>query len=153
MTPSGADDERFMARALELAANASAAGEVPVGAVIVVDGEIIGEGANSSISTNDATAHAEILAIRNACDELENYRLPGATAYLSLEPCTMCAGAIVHARVARVVCATHEPRFGAAGSMCNLLQNSRLNHQCEVEFGLMQSQSSDLLKTFFRARR
>ncbi len=153
MTSFSADDEVFMQRALELAANAGEVGEVPVGAVIVSDGEIVGEGANSSITTNDATAHAEILAIRDACDKLNNYRLPGATAYLSLEPCTMCAGAIVHARVARVVCATHEPRFGAAGSMSNHLQNSQLNHQCEVEFGLMQSQSSDLLKTFFRARR
>ena len=115
------DDQKWMARALELARSAADVGEVPVGAVIVSDqGELLGEAHNSPISSNDATAHAEVLAIRAACARANNYRLPNATLYVTLEPCSMCAGALVHSRVGRVVIAAKEPRAGAAGSVMNL---------------------------------
>ena len=136
-----------MQRALELARLAEAKGEVPVGAVLVLANNIIGEGFNCPISEIDVSAHAEIQALRAGCQKLENYRLPDTTLYVSLEPCSMCAGAIVHARIKRVVIAAEEPRAGAAGSALNILQNEKLNHQCEVEFGLLQSQSADLLKS------
>jgi tRNA(adenine34) deaminase len=147
------DDHKWMGRALELAAAAAAIGEVPVGAVLVRDNHIIGEAHNAPISNNDACAHAEILAIRAACHSEQNYRLPNSTLYVSLEPCAMCAGALVHARVGRVVIAAKEPRAGAAGSVLNVLQHEQLNHRCHVEFGLMQQPSSAMLKAFFRARR
>jgi tRNA(adenine34) deaminase len=147
------DDQKWMARALELAAAAAAIGEVPVGAVIVSDSNIIGEAHNAPICNNDACAHAEVLAIRSACEAEQNYRLPNSTMYVTLEPCAMCAGALVHARVERVVIAAREPRAGAGGSVLNVLQHPQLNHRCEVEFGLMQQQSADMLKGFFRARR
>lgn len=146
-------DQKFMQRALELAAQAADSGEVPVGAVLVRDGAIIGEGANAPIQKFDATAHAEVIALRQASLREQNYRLPGTTLYVTLEPCPMCAGALVHARVGRVVCATKEPRAGAAGSVFNLLQCTALNHRCDVEFGLLQAQSSALLKSFFKQRR
>lgn len=142
-----------MRRALQLAEQAAANGEVPVGAVLVIDGEIVGEGSNSPIAEHDCTAHAEIVALRAACQHLGNYRLPNSTMYLTLEPCAMCAGAIVHARVNRVVCATKEPRAGAAGSIFNILHHAQLNHRCDVEFGLNQIESSELLKSFFKQRR
>jgi len=147
------DDEQWMRYALRLAEQARDNGEVPVGAVIVKNREIIGEGFNAPITTHDASAHAEIQAIRQACLHAENYRLPGATMYVTLEPCAMCAGAIVHARIERVVIAAKEPRSGAAGSILNVLQNKQLNHQCETEFGLYSDASSTLLKSFFKARR
>lgn len=147
------DDQFWMARALELAHQAQEVGEVPVGAVLVHDGVLIAEAHNRPITTNDATAHAEILVIREACSAQKNYRLPDTTLYVTLEPCAMCAGALVHARVGRVVIATQEPRAGAAGSIMNILQHQDLNHRCDVEFGLMQEQSASLLKAFFRARR
>ena len=146
-------DRIWMARALELADMAQQLGEVPVGAVLVQDGKLIAEAHNKPILSNDATAHAEIVAIRQACAVHNNYRLPNTTLYVTLEPCAMCAGALVHARVERVVIATHEPRAGAAGSVLNVLQHEQLNHRCSVEFGLMQEHSAAMLKAFFRARR
>jgi tRNA(adenine34) deaminase len=147
------DDQYWMARALELGAEAAAIGEVPVGAVLVRDNQLIGEAHNAPINNHDACAHAEILAIRAACERDQNYRLPNTTLYVSLEPCAMCAGALIHARVGRVVVAAREPRAGAGGSVMNVLQHEQLNHRCEVEFGLMEEQSAQMLKAFFRVRR
>ena len=147
------NDTVWMARALELADQAQQLGEVPVGAVLVQDEKVIAEAHNRPISNNDPTAHAEIVAIRNACESQKNYRLPNTTLYVTLEPCAMCAGALIHSRVERVVIATQEPRAGAAGSVMNVLQHDQLNHRCEVEFGLMQAQSAAMLKAFFRSRR
>lgn len=148
------NDQKWMSRALELAQFAAEVGEVPVGAVIVNDdGELLGEAHNSPICANDATAHAEVLAIRAACARAQNYRLPKATLYVTLEPCSMCAGALVHSRVGRIVIAAKEPRAGAAGSVMNIVQHDQLNHRCEVEFGLMADESAALLKSFFKARR
>jgi len=146
-------DQIYMQHALTLAQQAQRLGEVPVGAVLVEQGEILAEGFNAPIANCDATAHAEIQAIRSACEIKSNYRLPDTTLYVSLEPCAMCAGAIVHSRIKRVVIATPEPRAGAAGSVLNVLSNPQLNHQCIVEFGLLQSESSELLKSFFKSRR
>lgn len=148
-----AADERWMQRALELARVAGKQNEVPVGAVLIRDDKVLGEGSNTPISQHDTTAHAEIQAIRQACSKVDNYRLPESTFYLTLEPCPMCAGAIIHARVQRVVIAAAEPRAGAAGSVLNILNNERLNHRCEVEFGLLQAYSARLLKDFFAVRR
>jgi len=142
-----------MRHALQLATQAEAQGEVPVGAVIVQNNEVIGEGFNAPISRHDASAHAEIIAVRSACEAVKNYRLPESTLYVTLEPCAMCAGAIVHARIQRVVIATKEPRAGAGGSVLNVLQNSQLNHRCDVEFGVLETQSADMLRAFFRAKR
>lgn len=142
-----------MGRALELARRAEDEGEVPVGAVVVRDGVIIGEGWNRPISSHDPSAHAEIQALRDAAVHERNYRLPGTTLYATLEPCPMCAGAIVHARVERVVFAAPDPRTGAAGSLLQLLQNPSLNHQCVVDSGLLMEESGALLKAFFRRRR
>lgn len=146
-------DEKWMSHALALAAKAEAEGEVPVGAVLVKGDQIIGEGWNQPIATNDTTAHAEIQAIRNACEKLDNYRLPDTTLYISLEPCVMCAGAIVHARIGRVVYAANEPKTGAAGSCLDVFAIEQLNHKVDVEHGLLAEQSSDLLKRFFKLRR
>lgn len=146
-------DQDFMDQALAQAERAADNGEVPVGAVVVLQGKVIGQGANSPISTNDPTHHAEIVALREAAQTVNNYRMPGAVMYVTLEPCAMCAGAIVHARIARVVCATKEPRAGAGGSVLNVLQHEQLNHRCEVEFGLQQERSAGLLKEFFQQRR
>lgn len=148
-----AADERWMQRALELARVAGKQNEVPVGAVLIRDDKVLGEGSNMPISQHDTTAHAEIQAIRQACSKVDNHRLPESTFYLTLEPCPMCAGAIIHARVQRVVIAAAEPRAGAAGSVLNILNNERLNHRCEVEFGLLQADSTRLLKDFFAVRR
>ncbi len=143
----------FMQRALELATQAQSNSEVPVGAVLVRDGQVLGEGANAPISECDVSAHAELIALRHACKAEQNYRLPDTTLYITLEPCAMCAGAIVHARVARVVIAAKEPRAGAAGSIFNVLENDALNHRCEVEYGLLGEQSAEMLQGFFRAKR
>ena len=142
-----------MQRALELAKGAEESDEVPVGAVLVYDDAVIGEGSNAPISSNDVTAHAEVNALRAACQREKNYRLPNSTLYVTLEPCAMCAGAIVHARVARVVIATPEPRAGAGGSVFDILNDERLNHRCHVEFGLLAEDSSAMLKSFFKQRR
>lgn len=146
-------DYQFMQRALELAAVAEDKGEVPVGAVLVKDDEIIGEGSNQPILNHDPSAHAEIIALRKAGKHLENYRLVDTTLYVTLEPCAMCAMALVHARVNRVVFATHDPRTGAAGSVLNILQQNEFNHQCRVDSGLLQEEASEQLKSFFRKKR
>lgn len=146
-------DEHWMRRALELATVARREGEVPVGAVLVREGVIIGEGYNQPIGRHDPTAHAEIEALRQAALAAGNYRLPGTTLYVTLEPCPMCAGALVHARVARVVYAAPDPRTGAAGTVFDLLREPRLNHCAQVTGGVLESISADLLRAFFRSRR
>ena len=154
MSGFGGDDERFMRRALQLAQHAADEHEeVPVGAVLVANGEIVGEGWNQSISHHDPSAHAEICALREAGKRLGNYRLPSATLYVTLEPCVMCAGAIVHARVARVVYAADDPKTGAAGSVFDTLISDRHNHRVQVEKGLCADDSSQLLRLFFKQRR
>lgn len=148
------EDLRFMRRALELAAIGEQAGEVPVGAVLVKDGEILGEGWNQPIGSNDPSAHAEIVALRDAASRLNNYRLTGTTLYVTLEPCPMCAGAIIHARVACVVYGTRDPKGGAAGSVFDLLpSDQRFNHRVEVEGGVLAEQCAEQLRAFFRTRR
>lgn len=146
-------DEYWMAYALSLAERAEQQGEVPVGAVIIQDNQVVGEGWNQPIINNDPTAHAEIQALRAACQHLDNYRLPDATLYITLEPCIMCAGAIVHARIKRVVFATKEPKTGAAGSCFDIFNAPQLNHHVVCEHGVLAEQSSALLRNFFRARR
>ena len=147
-------DSRWMAHALELARHAEVReGEVPVGAVLVLDGKAVGEGWNRNITASDPTAHAEILALRDAGRRLGNYRFPGAELYVTLEPCVMCAGAIVHARIARVIFGARDPKTGAAGSVFDLLQNERHNHRVEVLEGVLGDEAGQLLKGFFRARR
>lgn len=153
-TPDPTDDDRFwMRHALQLAARAQAAGEVPVGAVLIKDGQVVAEGWNCPIGTHDPTAHAEIVALRRAAMALGNYRLPGTTLYVTLEPCAMCSGAILHARLARVVYATADPRAGAAGSVFDILTTARLNHRVEVLGGIMATEAREGLQAFFRARR
>ncbi|MEP6939180.1 MAG: tRNA adenosine(34) deaminase TadA [Rudaea sp.] len=150
-----ADDERCMRRALVLAAHArDAHEEVPVGAVLVdAQGEIVGEGWNRSISTHDASAHAEIVALRDAGPRVHNYRHPGATLYVTLEPCVMCAGAIVHARIARVVIGADDPKTGAAGSVFDTLVTPLHNHRVAVARGVLGDESATMLREFFRGRR
>ncbi|MRX27310.1 tRNA adenosine(34) deaminase TadA [Kangiella sp. HZ709] len=143
----------FMQRALQLAAVAEEKGEVPVGAVLVKNNEILAEGYNQPIKNHDPSAHAEIMALRQAGQKLDNYRLIDTTLYVTLEPCAMCAMALVHARVARVVFATHDPRTGAAGSVLNILQDNSFNHQCDLESGLLQAEASEQLKQFFKRKR
>jgi len=142
-----------MQRALELARWAEVDGEVPVGAVLVLDDKVIGEGYNRPISAHDPTAHAEIRALREAATRAGNYRLPGTTLYVTLEPCAMCAGAIIHARVQRVVFGARDPKGGAAGSVFNILDGERLNHRVVVEAGVLASECAALLENFFRSRR
>lgn len=143
-----------MREALALADRAAAEGEVPVGAVVVRDGAVIGRGWNRPIGGHDPTAHAEIEALRDAAQRVGNYRLPGATLYVTLEPCPMCAGAIVHARVARVVFGAADPRTGAAGSVFDLLPSDRrFNHRTLCDGGVLAQESGERLRTFFRARR
>jgi tRNA(adenine34) deaminase len=146
-------DAEFMARALELARAAEQAGEVPVGAVVVKDGVIVGEGWNRPISINDPTAHAEVVAMRAAAQKLQTYRLLDTTLYVTLEPCPMCAGAMVHARVKRLVYAATDPRAGAAGTIFNIVQHPSLNHRVECEAGLMGEECGTLLRGFFQGRR
>jgi tRNA(adenine34) deaminase len=152
-TEQQAIDAQFMSRALELARAAEAAGEVPVGAVIVKDGAIVAEGWNRPISTSDPTAHAEIIVMRAAAQALQSYRLLDTTLYVTLEPCAMCAGAMVHARVKRLVFAATDPRAGAAGSIFNIAQHSALNHRLEISSGVMAEECSAELRKFFAARR
>jgi tRNA(adenine34) deaminase len=146
-------DREFMGRALALAAAAAAAGEVPIGAVLVSGGEIVGEGANSVISSCDPTAHAEVNALRAAGARLGNYRLPGSVLYVTLEPCTMCVGALVHARVGELVFAALEPRAGAVCSTARLLDATHYNHRVSWRQGPCAGESGELLRRFFRARR
>jgi tRNA(adenine34) deaminase len=150
MTP---QDVLVMSRALELAREAEAAGEVPVGAVIVKEGEIVAEGWNRPISTCDPTAHAEMVALRAAGSALGSYRLTGTTLYVTLEPCAMCASAMVHARVRRLVFAATDPRAGAAGSVFNIVQNPALNHRIDCTGGVLAEECGALLRQFFLARR
>ena len=145
--------ERFMQLALEQARLAWAEGEVPVGAVVVKDGEVIAAGYNQPIGRHDPTAHAEIVALRAAAEKLGNYRLPGCELYVTLEPCIMCSGAMMHARLARVVYAAVDPKTGACGSVVNLFDEDRLNHHTEVAGGVMAEEASSLLKAFFAERR
>ena len=147
-------DHARMQRALELAEHArDADGEVPVGAVLVSDDAIVGEGWNRNITLNDPSAHAEIGALRDAGRRLANHRFPGSTLYVTLEPCAMCAMALVHARVARVVYAASDPKTGAAGSVFDTLTSERHNHRVEVQGGLLAEASATLLRDFFRAKR
>jgi tRNA(adenine34) deaminase len=146
-------DQGFMRVALDLAREAATADEVPVGAVLVVDGEIVGRGFNQPILRHDPTAHAEIMAIRDASIRLGNYRLPGSTLYVTLEPCVMCSGAIMHARVERVVFGARDPKTGAAGSVIDLYGEDRLNHHAEIEGGVLAEECGALLSAFFAARR
>lgn len=146
-------DTTFMTRALELARIAEAAGEVPVGAVIAREGKIVAEGWNRPISMRDPTAHAEIVALREAGRVLETYRLSDTTLYVTLEPCPMCAGAMVHARVRRLVFAATDPRAGAAGTVFNIVQHPALNHRIECTSGVLAEECGSLLRKFFVARR
>ena len=146
-------DRVFMQRAIELARQAEAAGEVPVGALVVRAGEVIAEGCNRPISTRDPTAHAEMVALRAAAAASDSYRLVGTTLYVTLEPCAMCAGAMVHARVQRLVYAATDPRAGAAGSVFNVVQHPALNHRLVVEGGVLGDECGTLLRNFFVARR
>ncbi len=148
-----AEDERFMARALELARAAGAAGEVPVGAVLVRDGEILAEGSNRPITDSDPTAHAEMVCLRQAGKAAGNYRLSGSTLYVTLEPCAMCAGAMVHARIERLVYGASDPKTGAAGSVFALTASPRLNHRIETTGGVLGEECGELLRSFFRERR
>jgi tRNA(Arg) A34 adenosine deaminase TadA len=149
-----ADDVRCMQRALQLATHArDAENEVPVGALVMHDGDIVGLGWNRNITLRDPTAHAEIQALRAAAEKLGNHRLSGATLYVTLEPCSMCAMAMIHARIGRVVYAAADPKTGAAGSVFNTLTDERHNHRIEVAGGLLAEESAALLRDFFRARR
>jgi len=150
----GDADTRWMARALDLARHAeSSEGEVPVGAVLVQGDRIIGEGWNRNIAASDPTAHAEVLALRDAGRRLGNYRFPETTMYVTLEPCAMCSGAVIHARIARLVFAADDPKTGAAGSVFDTLISPLHNHRIVVEKGLRSAESAELIRAFFRARR
>lgn len=142
-----------MQRALELAQQAESLGEVPIGAVLVKDDQIIGEGYNAPISRHDPTAHAEIMALRDAANRIGNYRLLNSTLYVTIEPCVMCAGALVHARIQEVVFGAVEPRTGAVGSVFDILQSAQLNHRVSVRGGVMAQQSAALMQNFFKQRR
>lgn len=146
-------DESFMRVALELAAEAASAGEVPVGAIVVCEGRIVGRGWNAPIGLDDPSAHAEIRALRDAGAALGNYRLPGCVLYVTLEPCVMCAGAIQHARIGRVVFGANDPKTGACGSVVDLFAEARLNHHASVTGGVLRDESVSLLRAFFAARR
>ena len=146
-------DEQFMREALGLAKQAESCGEVPVGAVVVKDDRIIGVGFNQPIGKQDPTAHAEIAALRDAASRLGNYRLPGCELFVTLEPCAMCAGAIMQARIARVVFGARDSKTGAAGSVVNLFSESRLNHHAEIVSGVLAQECGALLSEFFAKRR
>jgi len=147
------DDAAFMGLALEEAQRAGAQGEVPVGAVVVLDGRVIGRGHNGSIATMDPTAHAEILALREAAREMKNYRLPGGVLYATVEPCPMCCGAALHARLARVVYGAADPQAGAARSLYRLLDDPRMNHEMVVTGGVRSAECATLLSEFFKTKR
>lgn len=146
-------DERWMKEALKLARRAEAEGEVPVGAVVVCGGEVLGSGWNRTITLNDPTAHAEVLALRQAGEGAANYRLPGCSIYVTLEPCAMCVGAMIHARLDRLVFGAHDPKTGAAGGRFDLLSLPAHNHGIAVEGGVMGKECGALLQSFFQARR
>ncbi|MBZ5631762.1 MAG: tRNA adenosine(34) deaminase TadA [Acidobacteriia bacterium] len=146
-------DEDFLREALELAREAERGGEVPVGAVVVLDGRVVGRGRNSPISRNDPTAHAEILAVREAAAAIGNYRLEGATMYATLEPCVMCAGALVAARISRLVFGARDLRFGGVRSKFRLADTDVLNHRVEIVEGVLGAECAELLQRFFSSRR
>jgi len=146
-------DLSLMREALRLAAEGGGQGEVPVGAVVVKDGTIVGRGYNAPISERDPSAHAEICALRDASRNLRNYRLEGCSLYVTLEPCAMCAGAIMHARIARLVYGAPDPKTGACGSVLDLFAEAKLNHHTRVEGGVLAAESGRLLSDFFSARR
>ncbi|APC06471.1 tRNA-specific adenosine deaminase [Polynucleobacter asymbioticus] len=146
-------DHQFMQQAIEQAKLAALAGEVPVGAVVVRDGKVISSAFNKPISTQDPSAHAEMLALRAAAQSEENYRLPGTTLYVTLEPCVMCSGAMLHARVDRVVYGAADPKTGAAGSVFDVFSSKQINHQTSVEGGVMGEECGQLLRNFFKERR
>jgi tRNA(adenine34) deaminase len=146
-------DRQFMQQALDQAKLAAVAGEVPVGAVLVRDGQVISTGFNQPISNSDPSAHAEMMALRAAALEESNYRLPGTTLYVTLEPCTMCAGAMLHARVDRVVFGATDSKTGAAGSVLNVFSEKQINHQTQVEGGIMSEECGQILRNFFKERR
>jgi tRNA(adenine34) deaminase len=146
-------DVYWMKRALKLARRAMQKGEVPVGAVIVMENALVAEGNNSPITLRDPTAHAEIMAIRRAGQVINNYRLPGSTLYVTLEPCVMCAGAMIHARIERLVYGAPDPRTGAAGSVFNLVQAKQINHRLNVVGGILGDECAALLRDFFQLRR
>lgn len=146
-------DHQFMQHAFEQAQLAAAAGEVPVGAVLVRDGQIISKAFNKPISNHDPSAHAEMLALREAAKAEQNYRLPGSTLYVTLEPCAMCSGAILHARVDRVVFGAPDPKTGAAGSVLDVFSSKLINHQTSIEGGVMGEECGQLLRSFFKERR
>ena len=146
-------DEAYMREALDLARQAGAAGEVPVGAVVVKDGAVIGRGYNRPIGTRDPTAHAEVGALREAAERLGNYRLTGCELYVTLEPCAMCAGAIMHARIGRLVYGAADPKTGACGGVTDLFADARLNHHTLVARGVLEEPCAALLRAFFALRR
>jgi len=146
-------DIQFMQQALEQAKLAALAGEVPVGAVLVRDGEVLSQAFNKPITNHDPSAHAEMLALRAAAHQDENYRLPGTTLYVTLEPCVMCAGALMHARVERVVYGAPDPKTGSAGSALDVFSVKQINHQTRIEGGLMSEECGQVLKDFFKERR
>jgi tRNA(adenine34) deaminase len=148
-----ADDERWMRLALREAAAAEALGEVPVGAVIVRGGEVVSTGHNLTHTLQDPTAHAEMVAIRRAAQATGHWRLLDCTLYVTLEPCSMCSGGIVHARIARLVFAAHDPKAGMVGSLGNLVQHPRLNHRVQLTTGVLADEAGEVLRTFFRSRR
>ncbi len=147
------NDTDWMQHAFELAKKAEVQDEVPVGAIIVFEEHIIGKGWNQSVSTNDPTAHAEIMALRQASTHLKNYRLPDTTLYVTLEPCAMCAGAIIHARVSRLVFAVEDPKTGACGSVFNLFQIDKLNRKVEIGAAVMRDECRALIQSFFKEKR
>lgn len=147
------DDERWMREAITLAKHAESEDEVPVGAVLVQDGQIIGAGWNSPINNHDPSSHAEILAIRDAGSKLGNYRLPGTTLYVSLEPCSMCAGAMIHARIERLVFGAYDLKTGVIESVDHVLDQPYHNHKVQYEGGVLETECSQLLTSFFKARR
>ena len=147
------EDEKWMSFALEQARKAEKEGEVPVGAILVKDDLVIARAHNKPISTNDPTAHAEIQLLRAAGEELKNYRLPGTTLYVTLEPCAMCLGAIMHARIERVVFGAHDTKTGVCGSSENFMEASCFNHKIDIASGVLENESKQLLKNFFNSRR
>jgi len=153
VSPQSGTDEAFMRRALALARAGAERGEVPVGALVVRDGEVLGEGFNAPILLDDPSAHAEVRALRAAGAAERNYRLAGATLFVTLEPCAMCAGTIMHARIARVVYGAADPKTGACGSVVDLFAETRLNHHARVQGGVLEDECAALLKAFFAERR
>ncbi len=146
-------DQQYMRMAIEQAQLAAQSGEVPVGAVLVRDGQVISKAFNKPIANHDPSAHAEMLALREAALAQENYRIPGSTLYVTLEPCAMCSGAMLHARIDRVVYGAPDPKTGAAGSVLDLFSSKQINHQTSVEGGIMSEECGQLLRDFFKGRR